>query len=150
MWGHQIKGINGQEMYYKALSQDHSPLRITSPDFCPAQPRAPFLEVSCWLIIRSNREREFPERMQTTLCLLAAVPLLIVGNLAFDPMLALHHHTQLRQFSEASSSHVEGSSQVSILPTTVASLSLSLSLLCFHSLGRLHALCLHGICSVEL
>lgn len=73
--------------------------------------------------------------MQTTLCLLAAVPLLIVGNLAFDPMLALHHHTQLRQFSEASSSHVEGSSQVSILPTTVASLSLSLSLLCQISLA---------------
>ena len=84
-------------------------------------------------MIRSNREREFPDGMQTTLCLLAAVPPLIVGNLAFDPMLALHHHAQLRQFSEASSSHDEGSSQVSILPTTVADAFFFFSLGCARS-----------------
>lgn len=35
-------------------------------------------------------------------------------------------------------------------PREIINISLSLSLLCFHSLGRLHVLCLHGICSVEL
>lgn len=40
--------------------------------------------------------------MQTALHLLAAVPRLIVGNLAFNPVLALHH-AQLWQPSEASS-----------------------------------------------
>lgn len=92
---HQIKVIDDQEMYCKAPSQGHSPLRITSLDLFPAQPIAPFLELSCWLIIRPNREQGFCDGMQTTPHLLAAVPLLIVGNLAFNPVLAIHH-TQLR------------------------------------------------------
>lgn len=86
-WGHQIAVIADQEMYCKTLSQDLSPSRITSPDLFPAKPIAPFLELSCWLIIRSNRRARVSWWIQTTPYLLAAVPLLIVGNLAFNPCL---------------------------------------------------------------
>lgn len=52
--------------------------------------------------------------MQIAPHLLAAVPLLITGNLAFNPVLATHP-AQLRQSSELTS-HIEGSYRGSLLP----------------------------------
>lgn len=107
-------------MYSKAPSWGHSPLKKTSPDLFPAQLTVPFLEISCWLIIRSNTEQGFPDGRQTTPYLLATVPLLIVGNLVFNPVFAIHH-TELSQSSELRSPHIEGSYQVRSYPLTDSS-----------------------------